>query len=207
VRVPSLTPHAVYLCWVRLDRLFHARADSHFLAVHPCEVRQLLGGVPLGQEGNVLLTVDSLYIIGRKSLLYKEFVHLDERETAYFKILLLNSILYAVIARSERLTKYLIAVVAGNQNIQSISTTSSGLSKRSLLYLKLHRAVDFLLVETPMFAYEPISECLQEIVELPLIEELFLIFPAHQTIIRYLESVSRCEIYQQYIVLVPFLEE
>jgi hypothetical protein len=46
--------------------------------------------------------------------------------------------------------------------------------KKSLLYLKLYSDVDFLVVDTPIFAYEPILKCLQESVEMPLTEELFL---------------------------------
>ncbi|KAJ5504068.1 hypothetical protein N7463_006942 [Penicillium fimorum] len=46
--------------------------------------------------------------------------------------------------------------------------------KKSLLYLKLYYDVEFLLVDTAMFAYEPILKCLQERIELPLTEELFL---------------------------------
>ncbi|PYH42931.1 P-loop containing nucleoside triphosphate hydrolase protein [Aspergillus saccharolyticus JOP 1030-1] len=40
----------------------------------------------------------------------------------------------------------------------------------ALLYSDVH----FILVETPMFAYEPILKCLQETVDIPLTEELFL---------------------------------
>lgn len=46
--------------------------------------------------------------------------------------------------------------------------------KKALLYLKLYDDVDFLLVDTPIFAYEPILECLQEKVDFPLTQELFL---------------------------------
>ncbi|KAF7519098.1 hypothetical protein PCG10_010340 [Penicillium crustosum] len=46
--------------------------------------------------------------------------------------------------------------------------------KKSLLYLKLYQDVEFLIVETAMFAYEPILKCLQERIDLPLTEELFL---------------------------------
>ncbi|KGO64122.1 ATPase, AAA-type, core [Penicillium italicum] len=46
--------------------------------------------------------------------------------------------------------------------------------KKSLLYLKLYQDVEFLLVDTAMFAYEPILKCLQERIDLPLTEELFL---------------------------------
>lgn len=46
--------------------------------------------------------------------------------------------------------------------------------KKSLLYLKLYNDVEFLLVDTAMFAYEPILKGLQERIELPLTEELFL---------------------------------
>lgn len=46
--------------------------------------------------------------------------------------------------------------------------------KKSLLSLKLYNDVDFLVVDTPTFAYEPILKCLQERIEFPLTEELFL---------------------------------
>lgn len=46
--------------------------------------------------------------------------------------------------------------------------------KKSLLYLKLYNDVEFLVVDTAMFAYEPILKCLQQRVDLPLTEELFL---------------------------------
>jgi hypothetical protein len=46
--------------------------------------------------------------------------------------------------------------------------------KKSLLSLKLYDDVDFLVVDTPTFAYEPILKCLQERVDFPLTEELFL---------------------------------
>ncbi|KAJ5505540.1 ATPase AAA-type core [Penicillium expansum] len=46
--------------------------------------------------------------------------------------------------------------------------------KKSLLYLKLYQDVEFLLVDTAMFAYEPILKCLQERIDMPLTEELFL---------------------------------
>ncbi|KAJ5779630.1 ATPase AAA-type core [Penicillium paradoxum] len=46
--------------------------------------------------------------------------------------------------------------------------------KKSLLCLKLYNDLEFLIVDTAMFAYEPILKCLQERVDLPLTEELFL---------------------------------
>jgi hypothetical protein len=46
--------------------------------------------------------------------------------------------------------------------------------QKALLYLKLYNDVDFLLVEAPIFAYQPILKCLQEKLNFPLIEELFL---------------------------------
>lgn len=46
--------------------------------------------------------------------------------------------------------------------------------QKTLSYLKLYNDVSFLLVETPVFAYEPILRCLQEKVDYPLVEELFL---------------------------------
>lgn len=46
--------------------------------------------------------------------------------------------------------------------------------KRCLLYLKLYNDVNFLVVDTPIFAYEPILKCLQDRIEMPLVEELFL---------------------------------
>ncbi|KAF4541079.1 AAA family ATPase [Lasiodiplodia theobromae] len=44
--------------------------------------------------------------------------------------------------------------------------------ERALLTLKVSNKVDFVLINTAMFAYEPILECLQAKVELPLAEEL-----------------------------------
>ncbi|EKG10223.1 CbxX/CfqX [Macrophomina phaseolina MS6] len=44
--------------------------------------------------------------------------------------------------------------------------------ERTLLSLKLSNDVDFVLVDTAMFAYEPILDCLQAKLELPLAEEL-----------------------------------
>lgn len=75
--------------------------------------------------------------------------------------------------------------------------------KKSLLYLKLYSDVDFLVVDTPIFAYEPILKCLQESVEMPLTEELFLyerdqpikdssLAPWH--VINELKEVYRCNI-------------
>ncbi|KAJ5939590.1 hypothetical protein N7466_002724 [Penicillium verhagenii] len=46
--------------------------------------------------------------------------------------------------------------------------------KKSILFLKLYDDVEFLVVDTATFAYEPILKCLQERVEYPLTEELFL---------------------------------
>ncbi|GME34140.1 NFX1-type zinc finger-containing protein 1 [Neofusicoccum parvum] len=51
-----------------------------------------------------------------------------------------------------------------------ISETKS--LERVLLALKLSKDVDFLLVDTAMFAYEPILDCLQRKLELPLSDEL-----------------------------------
>ena len=55
-----------------------------------------------------------------------------------------------------------------------LSITGEEALKKSLLYLKLYNDVEFLLVDTAMFAYEPILKGLQERIELPLTEELFL---------------------------------
>lgn len=44
--------------------------------------------------------------------------------------------------------------------------------KKTLLYLKMFKDVEFLLVDTPFFAYEPILKCLQETMDLTLAEEL-----------------------------------
>lgn len=46
--------------------------------------------------------------------------------------------------------------------------------KKCLLSLKLYNDVEFLVVDTRIFAYEPILKCLQERVDFPLTEELFL---------------------------------
>ncbi|OKL58227.1 hypothetical protein UA08_06552 [Talaromyces atroroseus] len=45
---------------------------------------------------------------------------------------------------------------------------------KTLLYLKLYDDVDFLLVDAPIFAYHPILKCLQDKLDFPLIDELFL---------------------------------
>jgi hypothetical protein len=47
-------------------------------------------------------------------------------------------------------------------------------TNKALLYLKLFADVKFLLVDAPIFAYEPILKCLQETGILPFKEELFL---------------------------------
>lgn len=46
--------------------------------------------------------------------------------------------------------------------------------KKAILFLKIYDDVEFLVVDTPTFAYEPILKCLQERTEFPLTEELFL---------------------------------
>ncbi|RAL15897.1 P-loop containing nucleoside triphosphate hydrolase protein [Aspergillus homomorphus CBS 101889] len=46
--------------------------------------------------------------------------------------------------------------------------------RKTLLFLKLYDDVEFLVVDTATFAYEPILKCLQERVEFPFTEELFL---------------------------------
>jgi hypothetical protein len=46
--------------------------------------------------------------------------------------------------------------------------------KKCLLYLKIYKDVDFLLVEAPIFAYAPILKRLQGMVGLPLKREFFL---------------------------------
>jgi hypothetical protein len=52
---------------------------------------------------------------------------------------------------------------------------------KTLFALKLSRDLDFLLVDTPIFAYEPVLRCLQEKVELPLAEELLAQVPEGST--------------------------
>ena len=44
--------------------------------------------------------------------------------------------------------------------------------KKALLALKLPGNLEFVLVDTPIFAYEPVLKCLQEKVDLPLLDEL-----------------------------------
>lgn len=46
--------------------------------------------------------------------------------------------------------------------------------KKCILFLKLYDNVEFLVVDSPTFAYEPILKCLQERTDFPLTEELFL---------------------------------
>lgn len=44
--------------------------------------------------------------------------------------------------------------------------------KKAILALKLSGNLEFVLVDTPIFAYEPVLKCLQEKVDLPLVDEL-----------------------------------
>lgn len=44
--------------------------------------------------------------------------------------------------------------------------------KKTLMTLKLHGDVQFLMVDSPVFAYEPVLKCLQEKTDLPLSKEL-----------------------------------
>lgn len=44
--------------------------------------------------------------------------------------------------------------------------------KKTLMTLKLHGDMQFLMVDTPVFAYEPVLKCLQEKTDLPLSKEL-----------------------------------
>ncbi|GAD99219.1 conserved hypothetical protein [Paecilomyces variotii No. 5] len=46
--------------------------------------------------------------------------------------------------------------------------------KKCILFLKIYDDVEFLVVDSPIFAYEPILKCLQERTDFPLTEELFL---------------------------------
>ncbi|KAI7970536.1 hypothetical protein EIK77_005440 [Talaromyces pinophilus] len=46
--------------------------------------------------------------------------------------------------------------------------------KKCILFLKLYNDAEFLVVDSPIFAYEPILKCLQEKIDFPLTEELFL---------------------------------
>ncbi|KAJ5823469.1 hypothetical protein N7447_005809 [Penicillium robsamsonii] len=64
--------------------------------------------------------------------------------------------------------------LVSNPPVVMLRITGEEALKKSLLYLKLYHDVEFLLVDTAMFAYEPILKCLQERIELPLTEELFL---------------------------------
>ncbi len=53
--------------------------------------------------------------------------------------------------------------------------------KKTLFALKLSRDLEFVLVDTPIFAYEPVLKCLQEKVDLPLAEELLTRNPKNGT--------------------------
>lgn len=52
-------------------------------------------------------------------------------------------------------------------------------SKKALLALKLRSDLRFILVDTPIFAYEPVLKCLQERVDLPLAEEMLYSVAEH----------------------------
>jgi hypothetical protein len=53
--------------------------------------------------------------------------------------------------------------------------------KKTLFALRLSNNVEFLLVDTPIFAYEPVLNRLQERVDLPLAEELLDLSPKNRT--------------------------
>lgn len=46
--------------------------------------------------------------------------------------------------------------------------------KKCILFLKLYNDVEFLVVDSPTFAYEPVLKCLQDRTDFPLTEALFL---------------------------------
>ena len=50
--------------------------------------------------------------------------------------------------------------------------------KKALFALKLYSDLEFVLVDTPIFAYEPVLKCLQDKVDLPLAEEFLARSPA-----------------------------
>ena len=53
-----------------------------------------------------------------------------------------------------------------------LQITGDAAFKKALLALKSSRDIEFLLVDTPIFAYEPVLKCLQDKVDFPLAEEL-----------------------------------
>ena len=64
--------------------------------------------------------------------------------------------------------------------------------KKALLALKLSGILEFVLVDTPIFAYEPVLRCLQEKVDLPLAEELLTHSPT--------ESASQSPLVPDFVV-------
>ncbi|KAK1566191.1 ATPase [Colletotrichum navitas] len=56
--------------------------------------------------------------------------------------------------------------------VVALQFTSSDATARALLALKAPASLKFILVDTPVFAYQPVLECLRDIVEMPLGGEL-----------------------------------
>jgi hypothetical protein len=67
-----------------------------------------------------------------------------------------------------------IDTLALPSSVLKLHVTGEEALKKCLLYLKMYDDVEFLLVEAPIFAYEPILKRLQGMMALPLKRELFL---------------------------------
>ncbi|KAK2002735.1 ATPase [Colletotrichum falcatum] len=65
--------------------------------------------------------------------------------------------------------------LAKSPPVVSLQFTSSDATARALLALQEPADLKFILVDTPVFAYQPVLECLRDIVEMPLGGELLLL--------------------------------
>lgn len=73
-------------------------------------------------------------------------------------------------ATVERNIEHLIS----SPPVVMLRVTGREAMRKSILFLKIYDDVEFLVVDTATFAYEPILRCLQQRVEFPLAENLFL---------------------------------
>ncbi|KAJ5448828.1 hypothetical protein N7445_003649 [Penicillium cf. griseofulvum] len=110
--------------------------------------------------------LNNLSADGRKSFL-KETPHFVKHRAFGCLISDAEIVAFATIERD-------IDQLISDPPVVMLRITGEEALKKSLLSLKLYNEVEFLVVDTAMFAYEPILRCLKERIELPLTEELFL---------------------------------
>ena len=76
-----------------------------------------------------------------------------------------NIVAFATLVRADEL-------ITGPQPLIALRTPDTASTEKLLLALKTSNTLEFVTIDTPVFAYEPILRCLQTKVELPLWQEL-----------------------------------